>query len=1090
MRGIGGMYRSTGRGIRTVPAILGLMCAVAGAQIDVNETGLHDGQAVYGINSPLIETSVPVTLLAWGATEPHSYTNVSFYAYGIFAPSLNSGAITVDAAGGVVDINDLDVPADASSNAYGLYRTLGSISNRGRIRVTALGGTAVSGSTDGTENTDASARAYGLFAEDGGIRNYADVTIIATGGSATGTAPNSQHEVFASAWAHGLALDEDIAYVSTDRRIDNIGDLAITALGGDAQGSSDEVNATARAYGVEAPDAPVINCGQIAAAATGGTALSTSNAGEPGAYANALAYGIDSDDGDVDNSGVITAHATGGTAMGQGIAVGFATAETTGIHSSGGTWEMEVRNTGAITVEAVGGAASSTSRDAQAYAIAQGFLTPYANVDNAAAISVTARGGTASAARYTDAWSTAYGMYVENAGVNNTGSVTVTSIGGTATTTSPAPYTTLADASVYTRGIAAEYMLNNTADVTVAMAGGTATGYYSAHANAFGYGLRTFGTLTNSGNVLVTAAGGTATGGTDTDSSAAATVDVEGLSSVSQNNTGTVTVIATGGTARADDVADASVRAVGIAGSPLINTGAVSVTATAGITDGTRNRGDVFAVGISAGGDVSNSGAITVAATAAEGSTSQAYGIRVNSPGNLTNTGIIRATGDTAYELSVASGTTTLVDTYNVTLDGDPAQASLGVADGATLALNDATLTVTAIAGETLWDTEYRLFETAGTGVIDGNFAEVQAVNPNTTATYYDQGTVGSVDDSVSLAYTPGASSALAAAAVEKQAISQAAEVVNHHMTSVLLQNILSPSPSSLLADAGSTAESLALLETAADKSAGVFVEPYYSRIDKDANPLGYDAGLWGFSAGYERFLGNTLLGLHLGYGQSDIDYTGAGYSGNSEDQDVVTGGFSGLTRWDPWILRYGLTGFYGSHEYQGLTGFALEEQETASYDSYGAAATVMAGRIFRRGSHVLLPEAGLNWLWAHRQRYTTEATDPAWDATYSAMSDHDLQAAAALRWLSSFLYDDVRVTPSASLGIRHLLTDAETSAWQSVTGAAPVLVRSEQDRTAMTLSGSVTLTRTQHALSLAYDGEYSPDAQRHNIWLRFSWLF
>ncbi len=41
-----------------------------------------------------------------------------------------------------------------------------------------------------------------------------------------------------------------------------------------------------------------------------------------------------------------------------------------------------------------------------------------------------------------------------------------------------------------------------------------------------------------------------------------------------------------------------------------------------------------------------------------------------------------------------------------------------------------------------------------------------------------------------------------------------------------------------------------------------------------------------------------------------------------------------------------------------------------------------------------------------------------------------------------------------------------------------------------MTLSGSVTLTRTPHALSLAYDGEFSPDAQRHNIWLRFSWLF
>jgi len=138
----------------------------------------------------------------------------------------------------------------------------------------------------------------------------------------------------------------------------------------------------------------------------------------------------------------------------------------------------------------------------------------------------------------------------------------------------------------------------------------------------------------------------------------------------------------------------------------------------------------------------------------------------------------------------------------------------------------------------------------------------------------------------------------------------------------------------------------------------------------------------------------------------------------------------------------------------------------------------------------VFLPEAGLNWFWAHRERYTTDATDPSWDTTYSALNDHDLQAEVAMRWLSSFLWDDVRVSPSASLGLRHLLTDAETSTWQTVSGAHPALVTSERERTAMTLSGSMTLTKNPHALSLAYDGEYSPDAQRHNVWLRFSWLF
>jgi outer membrane autotransporter protein len=253
---------------------------------------------------------------------------------------------------------------------------------------------------------------------------------------------------------------------------------------------------------------------------------------------------------------------------------------------------------------------------------------------------------------------------------------------------------------------------------------------------------------------------------------------------------------------------------------------------------------------------------------------------------------------------------------------------------------------------------------------------------------------------------------------------------------------------------------------------------------------LGYEARLWGFSGGYEHYFGNTLLGLHLGYGHSDIDYTGAGFGGNSEEQDVVTGGFNGLTRWEPWILHYGVTGFYGDHDYEGLTGFALADQETASCHSYGTGAMLMAGHIFRWGPHVFLPEAGFNWLWVHRPRYTTEATDPNWDTTYSPLDEHDVYAAAALQWLSTFVHDGIHVTPAVGVGVRYLLTDDETSAQLSVPGAAPVVVKSEQDRTALTLSGSLTLTKAPHALSLSYDGDYFPDVQRHSVWLRYTWLF
>lgn len=426
-----------------------------------------------------------------------------------------------------------------------------------------------------------------------------------------------------------------------------------------------------------------------------------------------------------------------------------------------------------------------------------------------------------------------------------------------------------------------------------------------------------------------------------------------------------------------------------------------------------------------------------------------------------------------------------------MTLDGDPNDASIRVDDSATLDLNRADLTVTDMAGETLWDAEYQLFEVDPNGGVSGRFGGVQAVNPDVTAVYHTQSTTNAADDTVELTYDPDDAEPTHSAMIEKQLVSQLTNVVHHRMTSSLLNSVLYPSSQGLMVDAGSTAKTLGLANSAEDQNhSGVFVEPYYSRMDQEADPLGYDARLWGLAAGYERQIDHTLISLHAGYGQADIDYAGQGYSNNSEDQNILTSGVTGLTRWDDWTLRYGATGFYGRHDYQGLTGTNLTETEAASIDSYGVVASAMVGRLFQRGCHVLLPEVGFNYLWGHRRRYTTDAGDPAWDTTHSATDEHDVEAEAALHWMTGFMHKNIHVTPSASIGVRHLLSDDESTVRQSVPGTSPVSVKSERDRTAMTLSGSVSLHQSNHALSLVYDGEYSSDADRHSFWLRYGWWF
>ncbi len=932
------------------------------------------------------------------------------------------------------------------ADVYGIYTRTGDVDNTGTIALTSTGGTAEIHDIDTISATAsipyaqayaiADSEAYGIYSDDGDINNTGSIGVTSTGGTA---------------------------------RIYDVNAIAATSSPAVATASSH-----AQPFGIYAFDGNVNNSGSITVTSTGGTAeihdinaiSSESSYGNATAVVPALADGIYAYNGDINNIGSVTVTGTGGTVEVSAINASSAGTSSALVHGVR-AYDGAIDNAGSVTVTGAGGTVQisdvngvstpSSVVSGSTYAEAYGLYTFRGDINNTGAITVASHGGMVQIDRVTlysifpstYSPSNAYGIYAYDGDIGNTDSIDVTSTGSTVqindvNVIAADSLSAQTSAYSYAYGIYAHSgEVNNTGSIAVTSTGGTvgigdvdvaSSSSSSASANAYAKAFGIYaedGDVTNTGTIAVTALGGTATiqGGSISATTADANACAYGIYAYdSVYNSGAITVIATGGTATADDTS----------------------------TD------------------------------------SYAYGIYMTGNGTLTNTGTIRASGDQAYELYVASRTTTLVDTYNVTLDGDPNDASLGIAADATLVLNNATLSVTDITGETLWDTEYQLFDIdPNGGAVTGLFGDVAAVNPDAKATYHDQGTSVKDDDTVSLAYSPEATETEGSVSVEKQLIAQSMNVVHHRMTSTLLNSVFYPRGEGLLADADPTDMSLGLANSAeGEDRSSVFVEPYYSRMDKEADPLGYDARLWGFAAGCEHQMDNTLISLHAGYGRANIDYTGTGYSNNGEDQDLLTGGIAGLTRWDNWTLRYGVTGFYGWHDYHGLTGGGLTETEAASINSYGMIASVMAGHLFQRGSHVLLPEVGMNYLWGHRQRYTTEASDPDWDTTFSAMDDHDVEAEAALHWLTGFMHKNIHVTPAASIGIRHLLTDDESLVRQSVPGAAPVSVKSERDRTAMTLSGSILLTKARHSLSLAYDGEYSRDTDRHSVWLRYGWQF
>jgi len=800
---------------------------------------------------------------------------------------------------------------------------------------------------------------------------------------------------------------------------------------------------------------------------------------------------------------LLTVGLLSGTALGQGpIDV-----NETGLHDANSVYGIDHSdfdpwtNNQIITLLGWGETDPNLYPDVSFYAY--GIRSLASSLTNLAAIDVNAVGGNALGVEGgASAFVNAYGIFAQTEGpadVNNAGSITVTALGGSAGSSAGDM-----DAHALAYGIFADGDVINSGGISATAIGGTvdAGGSYNlVAAYAVIYGIQADGYVLNSGDIAVTAAGGTATSGVGLpeNSGTDAYAEAFGIQAfMGVENSGDISVLATGGTADSDDAVNADALAYGIynAFGEVSNAGDITVTATAGAATSEVAVANAAAYGIRTESDVVNSGDIIVTAeTEQEGGESRAYGIYMEGGEgntNLTNTGTIRAFGDTAYELYIGPGTTTIVDTYNVTLDGNPEVPSIFVATGGVLALNNAVLTVTDVqgdvAGATQWDTEYQLFSVASYGAVTGNFSSVDAVNPDVTAYYYTHGTDNAADDTVSLGYAPQASEALASASVEKRAIGMGAFTLNQHMTMDLLYDTLALDELDEGAedDTGETTPGL----TACQRSGGAFFQPNYSYVEKDNDPLGYEAGMSAVSGGYSQCVNDSLLGFHVGYGKANINYTGDGYSANTEDQDVVTAGFSGLTRFRPWIVRYGFTGFRGWHDYRGLTGVGLTETETAEFDSYGGTGLLMVGRTFKHNRHVFLPEIGANWLWVHREGYTTEATDPAWDTTYSTLNDHDVWAQAALNWQSLYRYKKIQITPSASIGIHQLLTDGETEVWQSVPGAARVKVEDEQDETAVSLAGAVVLRGRRTALTFAYDGEYSSDIEQHNFWMKFRLRF
>lgn len=723
-----------------------------------------------------------------------------------------------------------------------------------------------------------------------------------------------------------------------------------------------------------------------------------------------------------------------------------------------------------------------------------GDSTTTVDIDSAGDIAVVATGGTSSGSATVDASAEAYGINSGDGDVDNSGAITVSATGGTATSSSGAAYADTDE--IY--GIYGPDGVANSGAITVTATGGTATGSSTADAEAEDtYGIYGYYDVDNTGAVTVTAASGTAT--SSSSGAYAETEDIYGIYSYYDTaNSGAITGAATGGTATSDTgAATAYADAYGIYSTDgdVTSSGDITVTATGG--SATSNSGTVDghadAVGIylNSTSDVVNSGDIIATASAQAGFGSTAAGIRFSNGGTLTNTGAIIAGADGAAQVAVDAGTLTLVDTYNMNLAGTPTNGAIYVADGAALNINNSALT--DMGDDMVLDTEYRIFRTVGTGAVNGAFSSLgEAANPNVTTTYHSQSTAGAVDDTVSVSYTPTGSTFLGGVDSLRRGLSLASGYVNQHLVTGFMGSLTADAGEPrLYADAGNIVSDAGMFAASDRTENGFFMTPYYTTLKSDTEPVGYESDTMGIMGGYDRWLGNALYGLHIGYSESTVEFSGPGFDADEEDQSVFAIGLHGMGSFlEDWTWRSELTFFSGSHEYTGLTGLNLELATGADYDSTGLGLGLMAGRLFEFGEgHLLLPEVGVEYLSVTRDGFTTTAELAAWNVTTDEVKDNTTTGVMSLRWLKRTSLWNIDMVPSVSAGLRYLLTDEAINENQTA-GSAVTLLQTERDDVTGTASASLLVEKGKFSTEIAYNGEFGGDADQHSVSLRLNYGF
>ncbi|MBU1001620.1 MAG: autotransporter domain-containing protein [Proteobacteria bacterium] len=264
----------------------------------------------------------------------------------------------------------------------------------------------------------------------------------------------------------------------------------------------------------------------------------------------------------------------------------------------------------------------------------------------------------------------------------------------------------------------------------------------------------------------------------------------------------------------------------------------------------------------------------------------------------------------------------------------------------------------------------------------------------------------------------------------------------------------------------------------------GVYLQPVHNsstRDGSDSGGEGYESNMVGLEAGIDRQFGNWVLGVMVGGGAADIDFTGSDFVKNdTEDQTFYTMGLYAGYRYGDWSFANTLSLTCADHEYVRNAG--LGQTAKADYESWLTANQLLAVYNWHPAEFwTVAPRAGLNLISLHREGFGESGAANA--VSYDDLDKIFAEASLGLRIERKFSCQGALISPYVGAGFVHSLGDTDITVDQHLDAAstsAQVTTATDSSRVSSELG--VTLARNDASLTLGYAGEYGEDTKSHSL--------